>query len=111
MELNERHVNGVVIVDLDGELTIGNQIIPQILDTLVERGETQIVFNMTGVRYMDSTNVGDLVVAHVGSASRDVQLKLVGMTERIQELLKMHHLIGVFDHFDTEEEAVASFGD
>lgn len=110
MELSERRVDDVVVVDLEGELTIGNQIIPQILDTLVERGEKQIVFNMAGVSYMDSTNVGDLVVAHVGAANRGVQLKLVGMRERIQELLKMHHLIGVFDYFEDEETAIASFG-
>ena len=64
---------------------------------------------MSGVQYMDSTSVGDLVVSYTTATSQGGQLKLLSLPERVRELLDIHHLSSVFEDFDDEDEAVASF--
>jgi anti-anti-sigma regulatory factor len=59
---------------------------------------------------MDSTSVGDLVVGHLEAAKVGAAFKLVNLRPKIAELLTMHHLIQVFDHYDDEEAALASYG-
>ena len=109
MESSERHVDEVVILRLKGRLTLGTQNLQEEIAGLLERGKNRILIDMTGVQYMDSTSVGDLVVSYTTATSQGGQLKLFGLPDRIRELLEIHHLSSVFEAFDTEDEAVASF--
>ena len=108
-EWTERRVDDVLIIDIKGGLTIGKQEIRDQFTELYERGEKSILVNLAGVTYMDSTSVGDLIVAHLQASEHDASFKLLNMNERIIELLTMHHLIQVFEHYDDEDTAVASF--
>lgn len=108
-EWSERHEGDVVVVDVGGALTIGTQKLRERFTELYERGEKKIVVSLADVTYMDSTSVGDLVVGHLQAADHDASLKLASIPPRIVELLTMHHLIQVFDHYEDEEAAVASF--
>jgi anti-anti-sigma factor len=65
--------------------------------------------NLAGVPYMDSTSVGDLIVGHLQAAENDAAFKICSVPDKIVELLTMHHLIQVFDHYEDEEAALASF--
>ena len=109
MESSERRVDGVVILKLKGRLTLGTQNLQEQVASLLERGQNQILVDMSEVQYMDSTSVGDLVVSYTTATSHGGQFKLLSIPERIRELLDIHHLSSVFQDFDDEDEAVASF--
>ena len=109
MESSERRVDEVVILKLQGRLTLGTQNLQEQIASLLERGKKLILIDMTDVQYMDSTSVGDLVVSFTTATSQGGQFKLLGLPDRIRELLDIHHLSSVFEDFDAEDEAVASF--
>lgn len=111
MKFNERRAGGVVIVDLKGKLTLGSGDVQlrQIIRDLLERDEKKIVLNMAGVGYMDSAGVGELVASYTTAQSHGAELKLLNLTAKIRDLLQFTQLITVFDSYDSEEEAVASF--
>lgn len=108
-EWSERREGDVLVVDISGALTIGTQELREHFANLYERGEKKILVNLAGVPYMDSTSVGDLIVGHLHASENGAVFKLVNIPPRIAELLTMHHLIQVFDHYDDEEAALASF--
>ncbi len=108
-EWSERRVGDVVIVDVVGALTVGTQHLREHFTGLYERGAKKIVINLAEVPYMDSTSVGDLIVGHLQAKENDAVFKLVNLQPKIVDLLTMHHLIQVFDHYEDEESALASF--
>ncbi len=108
-EWTERREGDVVVVDIEGALTIGTQHLRELFTGLYDRGEKKLVVNLADVPYMDSTSVGDLIVGHLQAAEYGASFKLVNIPPKIVELLTMHHLIQVFDSYDDEEAALASF--
>ncbi len=107
-EWNERRVGDVLILDVSGALTMSEEF-RDVFKNLYDRGEKKVLVNLAEVPYMDSTSVGDLVVGHLQASENDAAFKLLGMQPKLVELLTMHHLIQVFEIFDDEEVAVASF--
>jgi anti-sigma B factor antagonist len=112
MELNERRVDEVVIIDLSGKLTLGSADVQlrQIIRDLLVRGEKKIVLNLDKVGYMDSAGVGELVASFTTAQSHDASMKLLNLTAKIRDLLQFTQLISVFESHTDEAEAVASFG-
>ena len=108
-EWTERRVGDVVIVDISGALTVGTQELREHFVDLYERGEKKVVVNLVGVPYMDSTSVGDLIVGHLQAADAGAIFKICNVPEKIVVLLTMHHLVEVFDSYDDEAGALASF--
>ena len=111
MKYSERRVDGVVIVDLKGKLTLGSGDVKlrQVVRDLLDRDEKKIVLNLAKVGYMDSAGVGELVASFTTASSRDANLKLLNLTSKIRDLLQFTQLISVFDSFSDEAEAIASF--
>ena len=111
MKHGERRVDGVVIVDLKGKLTLGSGDVQlrQIVRDLLDRGERSILLNMEKVGYMDSAGVGELVASFTTASSQDATLKLLNLTKKTRELLQFTQLISVFESFADEAEAVRSF--
>jgi len=111
MELNERRVDEVVIIDLSGKLTLssGNVQLRQVIRDLLGRGEKKIVLNLDKVGYMDSAGVGELVASFTTAQSQDASMKLLNLTAKIRDLLQFTQLISVFESHADEAEAVASF--
>ncbi len=64
MKFAERRENGVVIIDLQGKLTLGSGDVQlrQIIRDVLDRGEKAILLNLANVGYMDSAGVGELVL-------------------------------------------------
>ncbi len=107
-EWNERRAGDVLVLDVSGALTMSEEF-HDVFKELYDRGEKKTLVNLAEVPYMDSTSVGDLVVGHLQASENNAVFKLLGMQPKIVELLTMHHLIEVFEIFDDEEVAVASF--
>jgi anti-sigma B factor antagonist len=112
MKWNERRIDGVVIIDLKGKLTLGagDVLLRQVVRDALGRGEKAIVLNLGSVGYMDSAGVGELVASYTTAQASGADLKLLNLTAKIRDLLQFTQLISVFDSYTDEQEAVASFG-
>jgi anti-sigma B factor antagonist len=108
MELRERQIRDVAVIELAGRLTVNDEpgLLKEAVAGAVRRGTKHIVIDLSGVRYIDSTRLGELIAAHV-SVSRDGgRLTLVATPPRIVELLDMAGLDGVFERLPSIEAAV-----
>jgi anti-sigma B factor antagonist len=112
MQIIERHVGDVAIIDLSGKLVLGDSddLLRDKVNSLVQQGHNHIVVNLSQVTYMDSSGIGELVRCYTTVTRRGGGLKLLGLTKRIHDLLAITKLLTVFDSYDTEKDAVASFG-
>ena len=111
MDIKERVVGGVSILDLSGKIVLGEgdvQVKERIKDLLSD-GQRRILLNLAGVNYIDSAGLGTLNGSYTTVKRDGGSLKLVNLTKRIQDLLAITKLITVFETFDNEAEALASF--
>ena len=112
MEIVERAVGDIIILDLEGKLTIGDgaELLRDKVTSIVFQGQSKVLLNLAGVPYMDSGGLGELVRCSMAARRANGAVKLVNLTSRITDLLTITKLLTVFDTFDTEAEALASFG-
>jgi anti-sigma B factor antagonist len=111
MTIQERVVGSVNILDLGGKLVLGDgdMLLKDKIHSLVFQGRKQIVLNMGGVSYVDSSGLGALVASSVTAKNNGGQIKLVSLTKRLQDLLAIAKLLTVFECYDSDDEAVTSF--
>jgi anti-sigma B factor antagonist len=111
MDIKERVVNGVSVLDLSGKIVLGEgdgQIRDRIKDLLAD-GQKRILLNLGEVNYIDSAGLGALISSYTTTKRQGGNLKLVNLTRRIQDLLAITKLITVFETHENEAEAIASF--
>jgi len=111
MQIKTRQEEGVTIVELEGKLTIGVgdvQLREAVVD-LLERGKRKILLDMRRVKTMDSSGLGELVRCKASANAAGATIKLLHVRDKVQQVLEMTRLIGVFEDFDDEIDAVASF--
>lgn len=105
-----RQVGPVSIVEVVGKLTsIESGALRNSISRLLHEGRTQIVLNLRGLEYLDSSGIGDLVQAYLSVIKRGGEMKVVGLSEKIEEILKITKLYQVFPEFRDEQEALRSF--
>src|SRR5262245_26126660 len=111
MTIQERVVGSVTVLDLSGKLILGDgdTLLKDKIHSLVFQGRRQIILNMGGVSYVDSSGLGALVASSVTAKNNGAQIKLVSLTKRLQDLLAIAKLLTVFDCYDSDEEATNSF--
>lgn len=101
----------MTVVDLRGRITVesGASEVRQATRSLVEGGNKELLLNLREVDYIDSTGIGALVASYTSTVAAGGMLKLLQANEKIQHLLDMTRLLTVFEIFETEESALASF--
>jgi anti-sigma B factor antagonist len=112
MQLDERAVGEVTIVKITGDITQskgGDVLLKDKINSLVQQGRKGILVDLAGVSYVDSAGLGQLVPSYATAKNRGGSLKLLHVTTRLRDLLVMTRLLTVFDTFESEAEAVASF--
>lgn len=111
MEIQERTVQGVVVLDLTGKLTIGegDELLKERIGNLVQQGHRHLLLNLEGVPYVDSAGLGEIVRTYTTVSRQGGKLKLVNLTKRITDLLAITKLLTVFETYESEDEAVKSF--
>jgi len=111
LKMTNREVNGVSVVALDGRIVLGEEstALRQKLKSLIAEGKKKIVLNMDDIKYIDSAGLGILVAAHVSAKTQGASLHLCHLGSKFQEVLQITKLLTVFEVFDTEAAAVASF--
>lgn len=111
MDIRERAVDGVTVLHLSGKIVLGEgevQIRDRIKDLLAD-GQRKILLDLADVSYIDSAGLGTLISSFATVKREQGQLKLANLTNRVQDLLAITKLITVFDTYDSEAEALASF--
>jgi anti-sigma B factor antagonist len=111
VKLATRQVGDVTVIDAAGRITLGEGA-SQFRDTvrdLVAKGQKKILLNLAEVSYIDSSGIGELVSGFTTVTNGGGQLKLVGLSKRIKDLLQITKLYTVFDVYDDEAAAVRSF--
>lgn len=111
MQIDERTVGNVKVLDLTGQVTFtqGDTILKDKIHSLVNQGHKNIIVNLGKVSYLDSSGLGHLVAAYTTVTNAGGKLKLLNLTKKLQTLMTMTKLLTVFDAFDSEQEAVKSF--
>jgi anti-sigma B factor antagonist len=108
--INQRRVENVTILDLKGRERIrGAMTLHESIRCLAREGKTQVLLDLAWVKHIDSGGLGELVSSHVTLDEKGGALKLMHMTESVRELLTVTNLLTVFDVYDDEPEALASF--
>ena len=109
--LNERRVEDVTILDLKGRERIRGvtMALHESIRCLAREGKVQILLDLAWVKQIDSGGLGELISSHVTLDQKGGALKLMHMTESVQKLLTITKLQTVFDVYDDEPEALASF--
>ena len=109
--INQRREGEVVVLDLKGRVRVaGNTVaLHRSVRTLVDEGKTKILLNLAAVTHIDSSGLGELLASHLTVGNRGGELKLAHLTEEIHGLMVITKLLDVFDVYDEEPEALASF--
>jgi len=111
MTIASRQVGGVAVLDLSGKITLGEGSV-QIRDAirgLIGKGQKSILLNLGNVNYIDSSGLGELVSAYTTAKNQGAALKLLKLTKKVHDLLQLTKLYTVFDIYDDEASAIASF--
>ncbi len=111
INISERQAGDVTILDLEGKVTIGEGSVALrgAIRRLLGEGKNKILLNLGKVGYIDSSGIGELVSSFTAVNKEGGSLKLLNLTQKIQDLLAITKLLTVFDVFDEEAEALASF--
>ncbi len=111
MQLHTRQVDGVTILDLRGRIVLGEGSV-QLRDSikeLIAKGQKNILLNLSDVNYIDSSGLGELVSAYTSVKNAGGELKLLGLTKKVHDLLQITKLYTVFDVKDDEASAISAF--
>ena len=111
LNIRERQAGDVTILDLEGRITIGdgNVSLRNAIRRLIQEGKKKILLNLAGVSYVDSSGIGELVSSYTTIGREKGQLKLLNLTQKIQDLLAITKLLTVFDTYEDESAALNSF--
>ena len=105
-----RHAGPISILDISGRLTSFEMgALRESVSRLLKQGRKDIVLNLSALQYLDSSGIGELARIYVSVVKASGQMKVVGLSPKVEEILKITQLYQVFPEFSSEEEALESF--
>ena len=112
MEIEERPIGAVMVIRVTGDITLnkgGDVILKDKINSVLQQGQKKLLLDLGGVAYVDSAGLGQLVQVKVTASRNGAELKLLNITKRLQDLLVVTRLSTVFDSYEDEAAALASF--
>src|SRR5437763_14102313 len=111
MKTSNRQVNGVTIVDCSGRITLGegSVMLKDTVRELLSKGQKRILLNLGDVNYIDSSGIGEMVSAFTTVRNQGGELKLLNLTKKVHDLMKITKLDTVVGVKEEEAAAVKSF--
>jgi anti-sigma B factor antagonist len=111
LNISERQAGDVTVLDLSGKITIGEGSVSLrgAIRRLIEEGKKKILLNLGKVSYVDSSGIGELVSSFTTINREGGQLKLLNLSQKIQDLMTITKLHTVFDVYDDETTGLNSF--
>jgi anti-sigma B factor antagonist len=112
MKVVTRQANDVTIVDLSGQIKLGegSSVLRDAVKDLLGKGQKKILLNLGNITYIDSSGIGELVSAYTSVRNQGGELKLLHLTKKVHDLLQITKLYTVFHVMDDEAAAIAAFG-
>jgi len=113
MNISVRKEKDVAIVDFEGRLAVGvgDTVLPDLINELLEGGVKKILLNLSGMEYIDSNGLGELVQSLKTSKRYGASLRLLKPQDRVAKTLRLTNLLPMFSVYDSESEALKSFGE
>lgn len=113
MKISEREAGDITILDIEGRIMFGDgeENFREAVTRMIDAGRVKLVLNLAEVPYIDSAGISQLVRTFVTAGKMGGRMKLLHLTKRVRELLNITRLLTVWEAYDSEEEAVASFGE
>ncbi|HEY6400242.1 MAG TPA: STAS domain-containing protein [Blastocatellia bacterium] len=110
MNIIERTINDVTILDLEGNLALDeNAQFRKHVAGAIDAGVRKLIVNLARIKYMDSSGLGELISCYMALQRLNGHVKLLHLNNRLQYLLAITKLDSVFESFDSEPAAVSSF--
>ncbi|HEX6897912.1 MAG TPA: STAS domain-containing protein [Bryobacteraceae bacterium] len=111
VKLTTRQVGDVTVIDATGRITLGEgaSTFRDTVRDLAAKGNKKLLVNLNEVSYIDSSGIGEMVSGFTTVTNHGGQLKLLGLSKRVKDLLQITKLYTVFEVFDDEASAVRSF--
>jgi anti-sigma B factor antagonist len=111
MIANTRQVGPVTIVDISGRIVLGEEsaLLRNLVRDLLSEGHRKILFNLHEVEYIDTSGLGFLITALAGARKQGGEVKLLNLTQKVEDVMQITRLYTVFDILDDEAAAVRSF--
>lgn len=112
MQIDEKINGDVAIIKVTGDITLnqgGDVLLKDKVQSLLQQGHRKLVLDLGGVAYVDSAGLGQLVQIHATAKNKGGALRLANVTKRLNDLLVVTKLVTIFDSYESEAEAVASF--
>ena len=109
--INQRQIEDVTVLDLKGRERVRGATIAfhESIRCLAGEGKIQILLDLAWVQHIDSGALGELISSHVTLTDKGGALKLMHLTESVHELMRITKLLSVFDVYEDEPKALASF--
>jgi len=110
MNIIERTINDITVLDLEGNFALDeNARFRKHVTDAIDAGTRKLIVNLAGVKYMDSSGLGELISCYTALQQLNGHVKLLHINNRLQYLLAITKLDTVFETFDSEPAAVSSF--
>ena len=112
MHIDQNVTGDVMVVTVNGDITLnqgGDVLLKDKVQSLLQQGHKKLVLDLGGVAYVDSAGLGQLVQIHATTKSNGGAMKMANVTKKLKDLLVVTKLLTVFDSYDSEAEALASF--
>lgn len=111
LTITERQAGDITILDMSGKVTIGDGSVAlrNAIRRLLQENKKKVLLNLAGVGYIDSSGIGELVSSYTTVRQEDGQLKLLNLTQKLQDLLAITKLLTVFDVYEDEGTALGSY--
>ena len=112
MQIGQRMAGDVAIVEIVGDITLnkgGDVIIKDKIQSLLQQGNRKLLLDLGNVSYVDSAGLGQLVQIYATTSHLGGALKLLHVTKRLNDLLILTKLLTIFESYDNEADALASF--
>jgi anti-sigma B factor antagonist len=111
LDIKERQAGDVTVLDMSGSIRMGDGsgVLRSAIRNLVSGGKKKILLNLGGVRYIDSSGIGELIANYTTVSKDGGQMKLLNLTSKVKDLLVITKLLTVFDVYEKEDEALSSY--
>ena len=109
LEIQKKTIHGFVVLEMSGRITLGRdcQQIELDVDELVRTKQTKVVFDLSKIKYMDSSGVGIMVMCSGKLKAAGGELRLAGATGVVGQTLQLTRMDVIVPTFASVDEAIA----
>jgi anti-sigma B factor antagonist len=109
LKITQTIAGDVTILKCDGRITLGvDPALRSRVEAAMQGGAKDIVLDLTGLDYVDSSGIGSLVSSFTFARNSGGRLVLVGLNKKVKDLLQITKLYTVFQMFENTDAALAS---